>query len=61
MRRCYDELDRDPARYAFTSVGTAFDGLTKADPWQHDAGGQDAAGDWSPHELSFPAHPVAPQ
>ena len=60
MRRCYDELDRDPARYAFTSVGTAFDGLTKAILWQHDAGEQDAAGDWSPHELSFPRTPSRP-
>ena len=60
MRRCYDELDRDPARYAFTSVGTAFDGLTKAILWQHDAGEQDAAGEWSPHELSFPRTPSRP-
>jgi uncharacterized protein with NAD-binding domain and iron-sulfur cluster len=54
MRRCYEELGRDPARYAFTSVGSAFDGLTEAILWQHDAG------DWSPHELSFPRTPSRP-
>ncbi|HEY7622772.1 MAG TPA: FAD-dependent oxidoreductase [Solirubrobacteraceae bacterium] len=54
MRRCYDELDRDPNAYAFTSVGNAFEGLTKATLWQHDGT------DWSPHELEFPRTPARP-
>lgn len=54
MRRCYDELERDPKEYAFTSVGNAFEGLTKAVLWQHDGES------WSPHELEFPRTPARP-
>jgi uncharacterized protein with NAD-binding domain and iron-sulfur cluster len=54
MRRCYDELGRDPHEYAFTSVGNAFEGLTKATLWQHDGES------WTPHELEFPRTPARP-
>jgi uncharacterized protein with NAD-binding domain and iron-sulfur cluster len=55
MRRCYEELGRDAAHYAFTSVGNAFEGLSGAVLWQHDAD------DWSPHKLTFPRTPSRPE
>jgi uncharacterized protein with NAD-binding domain and iron-sulfur cluster len=54
MTRCYDELDRDPQRYAFTSFENAFQGVDEAILWQRHGD------DWSFKEVRFPRDPVRP-
>ena len=54
MTRCYDELDRDPQRYAFTSFENAFQGVDEAILWQRHGD------DWSFKEVRFPRNPVRP-
>jgi uncharacterized protein with NAD-binding domain and iron-sulfur cluster len=54
MRRCYDELARDPQQFAFTSFENAFQGVDQAILWQRH-------GDvWSFKDVRFPRAPVRP-
>jgi uncharacterized protein with NAD-binding domain and iron-sulfur cluster len=54
MTRCYDELGRDPQRYAFTSFENAFEGVDEAILWQRHGD------EWSFKEVRFPRDPVRP-
>jgi uncharacterized protein with NAD-binding domain and iron-sulfur cluster len=54
MRRCYDDLNRDPERYAFTSFENAFQGVDEAILWQRHGD------EWSLKEVRFPRDPVRP-
>jgi uncharacterized protein with NAD-binding domain and iron-sulfur cluster len=54
MTRCYEELARDPRRYAFTSFENAFQGVDEAILWQRHGD------EWSFKEVRFPRNPVRP-
>jgi uncharacterized protein with NAD-binding domain and iron-sulfur cluster len=54
LGRCYEELHRDPAQFAFTSMEDAFEGLDLSVLWQRRGGA------WSYRQLQFPRHRLPP-
>src|SRR3954468_118597 len=49
MRRCYDELDRDPRADALATLDEAFVGCDQVVVWEFE--GEER---WSPHPIDFP-------